>query len=186
MPSPPDAQIIDATRHWVHGVVIGHGLCPFAGPVATRLRYSISRARTLEALLTDLAAELTHLIQTASGALPTTLLVVPEMLEDFDDYLDALALAEAALEHAGLDGVIQVASFHPDYRFADAPEDDAAHYSNRSPWPMFHLLREDDVAHAVSTHPDPHGIPDRNVAHLRALGVGHLAAELAACHRPVS
>lgn len=186
MPAEPDAPIIEATRRWVQGVVIGHGLCPFARPVAARLRYAISRAGDLEALLVDLAAELTHLLQTPPATLPTSLLIVPGLLADFDDYLDALALIEAAVEHAGLAGVIQVASFHPDYRFADAPADDPAHYSNRSPWPMFHLLREDDVTHAVASHPDPEGIPQRNIAHLRALGGPRLAAELAACRRPSS
>lgn len=182
MRTPPPDRVEAAVRRWIERVVIGENLCPFARPVLPRVRYAISAATDLEALLGDLAAELQRLLDTPSAALPTTVLVVPHMLEDFDDYLDALALAESALTAAGLDGEFQIASFHPAYRFADAPADDPAHATNQSPYPLFHLLREADVSRAVDHHPDPEGIPDRNVARFRALGAEAVARLLASCH----
>lgn len=167
---PPDA----AVRRWVEQFVVGLGLCPFAAPVLQTMRVVTTPATSLEGLLRAFEAELQRLVDSDPGALPTTLLVAPDMLADFEDYLDALALLEAALADAGLEGEIQVASFHPEYRFADADPDDVAHYTNRAPYPTFHLLREAHVSEAVDRHPDPEGIPIRNVAQLRALGLAGL------------
>lgn len=170
-----------SVRRWLERVVIGEGLCPFARPVADRLRITVSTATELDGLIEDLAAELQRLLDSPAGALPTTILAIPHMLADFEDYLDALEVAEAVLADAGLEGEIQIASFHPDYRFADAPPDDPAHSTNRSPVPLFHLLREEDVEQALATHPDPEAIPARNQAHFRALGAADVARRLAAC-----
>lgn len=164
------------TRRWIERVVVGLSLCPFARPVLPRLRVAVTDADDLEALLGALVDELQRLVDTDPEALPTTVLVVPDGLADFDAYLDALALVEAALADTGLDGEIQVASFHPRYRFDGVPPDDPANYSNRSPYPMFHLLREADVSRAVDTHPDPEGIPTRNIERLRALGADAIRA----------
>ncbi len=169
-------------RRWVEEIVVGEGLCPFARPVLHRMRITVSEATALEPLLTDLGRELERLVETPSGLLPTTLVAAPRMLDDFEDYLDALEIAQALLSGAGLDGVIQLASFHPDYRFADAAPDDPANGTNQSPVPLFHLLREDDVAHAIDTHPDPDGIPFRNQARFRRLGAEGVRALLARIH----
>lgn len=169
---------IAPVRRWIEQVVVGHDLCPFARPVLDRVRYVVSEARDLEALLTDLAAELEALVNAAPARRPTTVLVVPHMLADFSDYLDAVELVDAVLADSGLEGEVQVASFHPEYRFADAPADDPAHYTNRSPYPLLHLLREDEVSRAVDAHPDVEAIPERNVAHFRALGLEAVRALL--------
>ncbi len=168
---PPDV----AVRRWVEQFVVALGLCPFAAPVMSTLRVVATDATSLEHLLRAFQGELNRLVNAAPKALPTTLLVVPgPLLADFEDYLDALALLEAALADAGVEGEIQVASFHPDYRFADADPDDVAHYTNRAPHPTFHLIREADISAAVERHPDPDGIPARNVDLLRSLGLDGL------------
>jgi uncharacterized protein len=154
--------VADVIR-WVESVVIGLHLCPFARAAlpATRVIAVPPGARALDVVL-DEAAHLDTERVTA-----TTLVVVPEGLADFEDYLDALAEIEGLLSAAGYDGILQIASFHPDYVFADAEPDDPANGTNRSPWPVFHLLREADVSAAVDRHPDPAGIPARNQELLR-------------------
>jgi hypothetical protein len=174
-------DVEEATRRWVERVVIGENLCPFARAVVPRMRVAVSAAESLEDLLGDVAAELQRLIDTAPPALSTTLIVTPAMLARFGDYLEALAVIERAITDAGLSGELQVASFHPRYRFADATSDDPANYTNRSPYPMFHLLREAEVSRAVDAHPDPDGIPARNVERMRALGEAGVRALLAGC-----
>ena len=170
-------------RRWVETLVIGEGLCPFAGPVWERTRVIATEATGLEACLVAVEAELSRLVSTDAGSLATTLLVVPYLADDFDAYLDALLVVEAAIAQAGLEGVIQVASFHPAYRFADGPRDALGHYTNRAPWPVFHLLREADVEAAIEAHPDTGSIPARNIAHLEALGRPRVLALLAACRQ---
>jgi hypothetical protein len=111
----------------------------------------------------------------------TGLFIVPQGLQAFADYLELLGAAEDALGAAGLDGILQLASFHPDYVFADAAVDDPANYTNRSPYPMFHLIREAGLAAALESYPDPEAIPERNVRKLRALGLAELQRRLAVC-----
>lgn len=176
--------LVAATRCWVARLVVGETLCPWAAPVVRdeTLRYAASAAADLPALLADVAAELTRLVNSSPARLATTLLVhTGDLLTDFEAYLDALSLVEAALSDAGLDGEIQVASFHPDYRFADGDPDDVAHYTNRSPAPTFHFIREADISAAVASHPDIDAVPRRNIAHVRALGRAHLDALMTAC-----
>ena len=168
----------DAVRRWVERVVVGLDLCPFARPVLSRMRVVESHAEELETLLREVGDEIVRLTETDVDTLPTTLVVVPHLLQDFEDYLDAAALVEAAIVQSGLEGTLQLATFHPRYRFGDGPPDDPAHWTNRAPFPVLHLLRESTVTDAVSRHPDPAGIPERNVAHLRALGVDALRALL--------
>ena len=160
------------TRQWLERAVIGLNLCPFAKAVRVReqVRFVASDATTPEALLEALAAELAHLRDVAPEQTDTTLLIHPHVLGDFLDYNDFLDLADALVEEMGLEGVLQVASFHPGYQFADADPDDIGNCTNRSPHPTLHLLREDSVTRAVEAYPDPDVIVERNLGTLERLG----------------
>jgi uncharacterized protein len=168
---------IARTTGWLERAVIGLNLCPFAKTVHVKgqIRYVLSAAATPEALLQDLRRELSSLVETPAEQVDTTLLIHPHVLGDFADYNEFLADADQLLEDLELDGVVQVASFHPDYCFADGPSDDPANFSNRSPYPMLHLLREESVSRAVETFPDPAKIYERNIETLRALPRAELA-----------
>ena len=163
---------IAATRRWLERAVIGLNLCPFAKAVLAKgqVRYVLSDATTPEALLAELGEELLLLRDTAAERIDTTLLVHPQVLGDFLDYNDFLDQADALVESLQLDGVLQVASFHPDYRFAGSAADDIENYTNRSPYPTLHLLREDSVSRAVEAFADPDAIVERNIDTLRRLG----------------
>lgn len=160
-----------AVRNWLETIVIGLNLCPFAGKPyrEQRIRVFVSEATTPLELLTDLQLELTQLHDTPVEQLETTLIAVPKMLADFHDYNDFLDEADALLDQYEWSGDFQVASFHPDYQFADTLPTDAGNYTNRSPVPLLHLLREDSVETAVALHPDPDGIPETNVARMEAM-----------------
>ncbi|HST44399.1 MAG TPA: DUF1415 domain-containing protein [Luteimonas sp.] len=160
-------------QRWLDRAVIGLNLCPFAKAVVVRgqVRFVLSEATTADALLADLGDELVHLRDTPVAALDTTLIVHPGVLADFLDYNDFLDSADALVEELDLDGVLQVASFHPRYQFAGSAPDDIENFTNRAPYPTLHLLREDSVARAVAAYPDPGVIIERNVATLRALGM---------------
>jgi hypothetical protein len=173
----PAAQVIAETSDWIDRVVIGLGLCPFAKAVQTRqlVRYVVTDATTETELLAVLEAELEALAAADARLVDTTLLIHPHALADFLDYNDFLHDADDKLVELELEGELQIASFHPDYRFADAPTDDPANYSNRSPYPMLHLLREASVSRAVASFPDASSIYERNVATLRGLDPDALA-----------
>ena len=177
-PSNIDAQVIAATRQWLERAVIGLELCPFAKAVHVRdqVRYVVSTAESEEALLADLLHELRTLADADPLLLETTLLIHPQVLGDFLDYNQFLDLADAAVDELGLDGVLQVASFHPHYQFADSAPDDIANYSNRAPYPTLHLLREASVERAVAAFPDAGRIFERNIETLRRLGHAGWAA----------
>ncbi|TLF52115.1 DUF1415 domain-containing protein [Halomonas urmiana] len=177
MRAPPDP--LAATRTWVKTFVVARDVCPFAGREVARdtVRYVAVPADDPEAALLALFDECRHLDETPD--VETTLLVLTEGLEAFDDYLDLLEIAETLLADQGFDGTFQLASFHPDYVFADAEPDDPANFTNRSPYPMWHLLREAGLERALEHHPDPEGIPARNVEAMRALGFEALAEALA-------
>jgi hypothetical protein len=164
-------------RAWLEDFVVGLSLCPFAAePLAAgRVRFAVSRAESPEALSGDLARELTRLDREPADRIETTLLLVPRALARFEDFNRFLDVVDMLLEKLSLVGTLQVASFHPDYRFAGASADDPANATNRSPVPMLHLLREESVARAVRSHPDPSGIPARNAARLRELGWQEIA-----------
>jgi len=170
---PPGDDPIALTTRWLERVVIGLNLCPFAKAVHARqqVRFVLSDAATPETLLEVLVAELEWLRDADPQQTDTTLLIHPHALNDFLDYNDFLDVADAAITELDLDGTIQVASFHPDYRFADTYEDAIENFSNRSPFPMLHLLREASVERAVDAFPDADTIVDRNMATLRRLGV---------------
>lgn len=165
-------EIIAATQHWLEKAVIGLNLCPFAKSVhiKNQIRYVVSKADNVEALYHELAAELLKLKESSPENLDTTLLIHPWVLTDFMDYNDFLDVAEAAVEELGLEGEIQVASFHPQYQFADASPDDISNYTNRAPFPTLHLLRESSIARAVSSFPDASEIYEKNIETMHRLG----------------
>ena len=168
--SGPDC--IAETRAWVERAVIGLNLCPFAKApqVKGQVRYALSAATTPEQLLANLTAELTRLAATATDEIETTLLVHPGVLADFADYNDFLDLADAAVEALDFEGVVQVASFHPQYQFAGSAPEDIANATNRSPYPTLHLLREASIDRAVAAYPEPDASFEANIAPMQQLG----------------
>lgn len=171
LPRDP-ATALSATQAWLDKAVIGLNLCPFAKAVHARgqIRWVLSPARTPAALLAELGSELKTLAAADPAAVETTVIVHPGVLNDFGDYNDFLDIADAALQALGLEGSLQIASFHPQYRFAGTRPDDISNYSNRSPHPTLHLLREDSVSRAVAAFPEAEAIYERNVETLRRLG----------------
>ena len=163
---------VATTRQWVERAVIGLNLCPFAKAVYVKqqVRFVLSDASTPEALLEELAEELVLLRDADPDQVDTTLIIHPDVLTDFLDYNDFLDNADAAVEALDLQGIIQVASFHPDYQFAGTMPDDISNYTNRSPYPTLHLLREASIDRAVEAFPDADVIVERNVKTLDALG----------------
>ena len=172
-----DEEIVASTRKWVNDFVIGLNLCPFAKSVQTKgqVRYVVTHAKSGVRLLEELQRELATLRAAAPNELDTTLLIHPDVLADFYDYNDFLAEVDDLLQELELEGELQVASFHPDYCFAGSAADDPANYTNRSPYPMLHLLREASVTRAVDTYPDTAAIPERNVELLRSMPADELA-----------
>ena len=171
------------TRAWVERAVIGLQLCPFAKApqVKGQVRYASSAARDPEALLVDLVEELGRLVAEPPSRIETTLLVHPHVLNDFDDYNEFLSRADEALVALELDGVIQIASFHPAYRFAGSAPADIANATNRSPHPTLHLLREESIERALVSFADPESIYTANIATMERLGADGWAALRRAC-----
>lgn len=169
--SDADRAIVARIISWVERVVIGLGLCPFAKAVQAKgqVRYVLCQAESTQALLADLKTELLALAAADETRVDTTLLIHPRVLGDFLDYNDFLSEADALLVDLQLEGVLQIASFHPDYCFAGSPADDPANLSNRSPYPLLHLLREASVTRALDTLPEPSAIYERNIQTLRAM-----------------
>lgn len=171
------------TRAWVDRVVIGLNLCPFAKApqVKGRIRYVCSEATTPQALLHALSAELLHLADTPIDVVETTLLIHPFVLTDFAQYNAFLDRAESAVDALDLSGVLQIASFHPQYRFAGTRPADVTNATNRSPFPMLHLIREQSIDRAVAAFPEAEAIYLANMATMRRLGRQGIAALLAQC-----
>ena len=169
---PDDAPFIADTTRWVERAVVGLNLCPFARAplVQGKLRLRVSHARDTDALLDDLCVELQSLNALAPDECETGLLIHPFVLNDFLDYNDFLDVADAAVQTLGLEGIWQVASFHPRYQFADTSPDDIANFSNRSPWPTLHLLREASVERAMASMSDTDAIYRNNITTLERLG----------------
>ena len=167
-----DETVIAETRRWLERAVIGLNLCPFARSVHAGggIRYRVSDAQTPEQLLEHLGEELRLMSSVAGDAVETTLLIHPQALTDFLDFNDFLDVVDAAVETLGLSEVLQVASFHPHYQFADTDADDIGNYTNRAPYPTLHLLRHDSVERAVAAVPDPAAIFETNIETLRRLG----------------
>ena len=167
------AEVIAATRTWIERAVIGLNLCPFAKAVHVKeqIRYVVSDAQSPEALIEDLRRELSTLDKASPADIATTLLIHPRVLTDFRDYNDFLESADELVVEMDLEGVIQVASFHPRYQFSKTTPENVINCTNRSPYPTLHLLREADVDAAVAAFPDAKLIYERNIATLRKLGV---------------
>lgn len=165
-------EIITATRTWLERAVIGLNLCPFAKAVhvTQRIRYCVSSAQSTAALLADLTVELRALQAADSQECETTLLIHPYVLTEFIEYNHFLRAAEATVAKLGLDAEFQIASFHPRYQFAEAGPEDIENYTNRSPYPTLHLLREASIARAVAAFPDAAAIYGKNIETLRRLG----------------
>jgi uncharacterized protein len=161
------------TQAWFEKAVIGLNLCPFAKAVHQKgqIRWVLADATTPQALLELLAFEMAHLHATPAHTTDTTVVVHPQVLQDFADYNDFLDEADAALLAMELDGVLQVASFHPQYQFADADAGDVSNCTNRSPYPTLHLLRESSVERAVKAFPDADSIVENNIQTLEQLGM---------------
>tara|TARA_R110002073_G_scaffold225022_14_gene385684 strand:- start:24771 stop:25307 length:537 start_codon:yes stop_codon:yes gene_type:complete len=158
------------TQRWLERIVIGLGICPFAKSVfdAKKIRYQVCMPTSVSALLDDVVTELRYLDDNRETS--TTLLIYPEGLESFEDYLDVLAAAGDRLVSEGFEGTYQIASFHPDYVFDGCEVDDAANLTNRAPYPILHILREDEMEKVLATHPSPENIPERNMSVCRELG----------------
>src|ERR1700722_11176407 len=167
----PD-EIIAATRRWLERSVIGLNLCPFAESVyrGNRVRFRVSGQTSASGLLEDLREELTALQAADSLRCETTLLIHPWVLADFVEYNDFLDACDAEVAALDLEGELQVASFHPQYQFAGTQPGDIENYTNRSPYPMLHLLREASIDRAIAAVPDTDEIYRRNIRTLRALG----------------
>ena len=165
-------EAIAATKLWLERAVIGLNLCPFAKSVHVKgqIRYVVSAAQTADELLHDLLQELEVLAESSAEKIDTTLLIHPHVLTDFLDYNDFLDVVDAALEEVNLDGELQVASMHPQYQFADTAPDDISNFTNRSPYPTLHLLREASVNAAVAAFPEANQIFDKNIETMERLG----------------
>jgi len=170
--------LIERTQKWVLDVVVGLNFCPFAKPVVTAdaINYKVVNEQKLDACLMALLDEINSLNNDAS--IETSLLIYPVGFEAFEDYLNLVEIAEALLVEEGLEGIYQLASFHPDYCFEGAKYDDAANYTNRSPYPMLHLLREESLEKALQSVASPEKIPARNIAVAREKGLAEMQALL--------
>ena len=172
MTTPDSATVTDHTRQWLEKAVIGLNLCPFAKAphVKNLVRISVSQARHLDGFLEDLDRELQLLGETPADELETTLLVHPTLFPDFDTFNQMLDIADAAVVDNGLEGIVQIAPFHPDFQFEGTDSDDIGNYTNRSPYPTLHLIREDSIAKAAQAFPDASAIFERNIALLEKMG----------------
>ncbi|MFO7543543.1 MAG: DUF1415 domain-containing protein [Thiobacillus sp.] len=166
-------EVVARTREWLEKAVIGLNLCPFAKAVYVKnqVRIVVSTARHLDGLLEELDRELDTLASADPDVVDTTLLVHPTLLPDFLDFNDFMQLAEAAVDEHGLEGVIQIASFHPAFQFEETAPDDIGNYTNRAPFPTLHLLREASIARAVAAFPEAETVYERNIETLKALGL---------------
>lgn len=176
---PNSDEVISAIRGWIESIVIDLNLCPFAQRVfaGDLIRYTVCDAADEIALLDHLTVELEALAD-PSARHETTLLIHPRTLVDFLDYNDFLAVADRRLEQLGYRGVIQIASFHPQYQFAGTEPDAVENYTNRSPWPMLHLLREDSITKVANDPEELAAIPERNIRTLRTLGLAGILQRL--------
>jgi uncharacterized protein len=164
--------VLVATRHWLEKAVIGLNLCPFAKAVYVKnqVRLVVSKARHADDLLEELDRELDLLVATPASEIDTTLLIHPTLFDDFLDFNDFLEVAEGVVDEHELEGVVQLASFHPRFQFDGTEPDDIGNYTNRAPFAMLHLLREESVEKAVAAFPQPEAIFEQNIATLEKLG----------------
>lgn len=176
-------QIIHHTRSWIREVVIGLQFCPFAAQpfYQEKVRYIVTQPSSPQSVMEAVIKEAYHLDQEKETE--TTLIILPEGFTDFLDYLDMLDLCEQLLIEQGYEGIYQIASFHPAYQFADTDLDDPANFTNRSPYPMLHLIREDSITKVLESYPDPEHIPERNRTVARSKGLVAMMALRESCMR---
>lgn len=175
--------VIQTMKKWVESIVVGHNFCPFAKKEVLNqtIRYQVSDAKDPTRALEDCLTEIQFLEKHPETE--TTLLIFPEGFPDFELYLDMLEMSHILIEKAGYEGIFQIASFHPDYCFADTEPDDAANYTNKAPFPCLHLLREESLSKATEKYPQPEEIPENNIQLARTLGRQELARQLEACFK---
>ncbi|WP_341662231.1 DUF1415 domain-containing protein [Vibrio sp.] len=169
---PTDSNLItQQVNQWLNDVVIGLNLCPFAAKPQrnNQIKIFVSQAREEQNLLEDILTQLVELEQKSAEELETTLVVVPNMLSDFDDYNLFIDWVEALIRQQKWQGVFQLATFHPNYCFADTEPEDAENLTNRSPYPIFHLIREDSMEKVLKHYPNPESIPDTNIQRVENL-----------------
>ena len=173
-----DFRIIEQKKKWINSVIIAHNYCPFAKREVQKgsVRYRIVHKTEFNSLLKDIMQESVWLDQNVDTE--TTLIIFPSNLNDFNSFLDCLVLAEDLLIAQGYEGIYQIASFHPNYCFQGAEPNDPANFTNRSPYPMFHLIREASVEVAIKNHPDADSIPERNIEYARQQGLANMEALL--------
>lgn len=176
--------MIEETRRWIKTMVIGNNFCPFAAKPYSedKIRYFISPAEDETALVDDVVNELIMLRDTNPTEIETSILIVPNCVKNFEDYNQFLSVADIILEKLSMEGLVQIASFHPDYCFEDLTSDDVRNYTNRSIYPMFHLIREESVEQASALHPNIDAIPQHNMDKLESLGLNRIKKQLATCY----
>ena len=179
---PDNATMIAHTQKWVADVIIGHTLCPFAKREfdSGRILYAVVDSADMQSCLEQVLMHCEALDDNSD--IETSLLIFPNRFSDFRKYLKLLGMATDLLKAAQYEGVYQLASFHPKYRFRGSRRNDASNYTNRSPYPVLHILREASVTEAVKNHPNPEGIPARNIALMEELGVDVMRDLLARCY----
>ncbi|HGX93491.1 MAG TPA: DUF1415 domain-containing protein [Candidatus Tenderia sp.] len=182
---PTEEQVIAQTRNWVQQIVLRHNFCPFAHQPFRNdtIRYSVNLSSDPEGVVESLIHELTLLRDAERETLETTIVVTPHCFDAFEDYNQFLNVVDELIEQLHLAGEIQVASFHPDYQFADLPADDVRNYTNRSLYPMFHLILESSIEAARTSHPDVGVIPEDNMKLLAEMGLEEAQRQLAACRK---
>jgi hypothetical protein len=175
-------KAIEDTKKWLKTVVIAHNICPFAKRVFDNgsIHFTIENSTEMEMCLENLLDECARLDENEN--IETTLLIYPKTFANFDEYLDFVEIAERLLEVEDYEGIYQLASFHPNYCFEGSNENDAANYTNRSPYPMLHLLREESLEKALENYPNPENIPENNIKLTRELGLQKMKETLAACY----
>jgi hypothetical protein len=178
-----DNMIVTQTKTWLSSVIIALGLCPFA-----KREYDQGRVHYAVIRDTDVSRQLEHIILHCAeldkdAGRETTLLIFPEALAEFGVHLDVVDMANALLKRQGYEGVYQLASFHPQYCFADASDEDASNYTNRSPYPMVHILREASITAALENVQNPEEIPARNIRLTQSMGLKAMHALLADCYK---
>lgn len=176
-------QMIQTTRNWIQRFVVRYRLCPFAKPVVDRntIEYKVSTAHDPELLLEDVIQMLERFSSVSVEEVETSFLIHPWVLQDFLEYNDFLTIVDHVIAELGLEGLVQVASFHPDYLFAGSNPEDVENATNRSPYPMLHFLREEGMEEALHTFPNPEEIPVRNEACMRSLGADTIQTIQASC-----
>jgi len=177
-----EERYIKETRHWIETVVIKNNFCPFAQRELKRgsIHFHVNRDLMMEDILFNVIQECKRLDETAS--IETSLLIYPAQFKDWDDFLDLIDIAQQLIVEQGYEGIYQLASFHPDYCFEDAPADDPANYTNRSPYPMLHLLREDSLEQALENYMEAEDIPERNIRKAREIGLAAMQNLLRDCY----